>query len=486
MTKIPRLTKESEERISAALSEVAALTNKGYAPNDAIVKVASTRKVPAGQVRLMVRAFNNGRSIGHLRTHDTLAEKAAAFELADASEILERMFPSEIETPAQQKAAAAIADDYKLSPRGWLRRRAEAITRTTLREKVASADNSQDMPSYPEEPHRAGKQAMSKLHDLRREHQRVKDAAMHACYKVAEDVNAVGDYFRRPDAQHPDEVGKNAELVLGASAGRLVKHAADMNKSVKYPPARGPHAVSWDEAPYSLIKTALHSMADFAKRRAELDAFEKELPEKRAETLAPFGLSPETDVITGSVWDNQSQTKQAVSLLGLGLAGAVGGSARGLANKMAPKTKEDLIQEKLQELGAPDHEDRLRAIRMQTMMHEMMASDPVISGYDPAAVMEAYNHLSEVAPKAMQQRVMAQALLRKYLEQASAIDPFDVDQMLDVEGKLTNRDMPQQLMANAAPGPARELGPPMSKPRGISESKPDKQNIVDDALKPSA
>ncbi len=485
MTKIPRLTKESEERISSALTKVAALTNAGESPNDAIVKVATERKIPVGHVRLMVRAFNNGRSLGHIRNHEKLTEKAASFTLADASEVLERMFPSQIKTPAEKAAAVAVASDYNLSPEGWLRRRARAAQRAALTKAAADRGSEESRASpYPVLPERMGKKAVSRLADLRREHQMVKDAAIAACYGVADTVNAVGEYFRRPGCYDANEVWLNVKTLLGKRAGKLVKHAADFSKTREITPIRMTHVVDWEAEPYSLIKAALDAMTEFNTKRSALDTLEAELPEKRAETLRPFGLSPEMDVIVGSVWDNQSQTKEAAGLLGLSLAGFMGGSARGMAEKIAPKSQEDLVQDKLQELGSPEHEDKLRSIRMQTMIHEMMVGDPVISGYDSEAVMEAYNHLSEVAPRAMQQRVMAQALIRKYLEQASAIDPFDVDQLLDVEGKIIDRDMPQQLMANQAPGPFRELGPPMSKPQGVTEMKPESKNIIDSVFKP--
>lgn len=479
---ISRLTKESEERISSALSKVAERTNRGESPNDAIVKVASDMSIPAGHVRLMVRAFNNGRSLGHIRNHSELTEKAAAFPLADASEVLERMFPSKVETPAEKAAAVAVSDDYRMSPKGWLQRREKAASRQNLLVKAASADKSPEASPYPTDPRRAGKEAMAKIGELSLEHERLKEAAVGASYKVAADVNAVGDYFGRPDSFDINEVRVNAQTALGAPGGKLVEHACRMYKYAMVNPVRFTHAVDWEQEPYSLIKQALDSMVDFTEKRAALDKFEEELPEKKAEALRPFCQRPGNDVIVGSVWDNQSQTKQAAGLLGLTVAGLVGGSARGMSEKMLPKSKEDLIQERMQELADPAHEDKLRAIRMQTMMHEMMATDPVISGYEPEMVLEAFNHLSEVAPRAMQQRVMAQALLRKYLEQASALDTFDVDQMLDVEGKIQERDMPQQLAQSQSTGTMRELGPPQSKPRGITETKEPKTNPIDETL----
>lgn len=488
MPNIQRLTKESEELISSALSEVAELTNTGTPPNDAIVKVASDRGVRAGHVRLMVRAFNNGRSLGHFRDHNELHDKAASFQLADAGEILERMFPSEVPTPAEKKASVAVSDDYKLPPTGWLKRRQQSETRRGLMEKAASAEKTQKTAEYPELPERAGRKATSQLHDIRRQYERVKGSAYHAAYKVAEDVNAVGDYFRRRDSLNAEEVAINAGRRYGEPGHKLVKNAADFQRNPQ--PANPLRPVDWDAEPYSLVKKALDSMQHFTEKKAALEKFEQELPEKRANCLRPFPETEKPDVITGSVWDAQLQTKSATvnpGLTGMGMAGFMGGAAKGLADKVWPKSKEELVQEELNRLAAPKHEDKLRAIRLKTMIHELMVSDPVISGYDPELVMEAFNHLSEVAPRAMQQRVMAQALVRKYLEQSTAVDPFDVDQMLDVEGKIINRDMPEALTSHQLPGPMRELGPMQQKPRGIGASAPEPgQNPWDASMEGAA
>jgi len=477
---ISRLTKESETRIHSALSEVADRTSRGEAPDDAIVKVATDRGISAGHVRMMVRAYNNGRSLGHIRSNTELAEKAAAFPLADASAILERMFPSEVKTASEKAAAVAVSSDYNMSPAGWLERREAASRRDTLVKSAAAKEPAAETPAYPEDPRRLGKAALAEIGKLQLEHERLKGDAMSACYKVAADVSAVGEYFRQPGAYDINEVRVNARAALGAPGHKLVEHATRMFKIAMAEPKRFTHSVDWTQAPYSLVKQALDTMADFEQKRATLIAFEQELPEKRAGALRPFCQTPENDVIVGSVWDNRSLTKEAIGLAGLTLAGIMGRSAGGMAGKLAPKSKEELVQAQMDNLASPSHEDSLRAIRMQTMIHELMLSDPVISGYDKEAVLEAYNHLSEVAPRAMQTRTMAQALIRKYLEQASAIDPFDIDQALDVESKLTDRDMPTQLMAAQSPGVTREMGPPQSRPK--PQEAPKSTNIIDEII----
>jgi len=511
-----RLTKESEQRISNALAKVTDLTNSGTNPDDAIVKVATAAKLPAGHVNLMVRAFNNGRSLGHIREHETLTEKAAAFPLADGRKILERMFPSEVKTAAEEAHGVSISDDYNMSPAGWLKRRAEAartvslvksaeeleietkapgggvieveiedgeveVERESAEEEAAEEEAEEKEAAYPAYPYRQEKKALSAMHDLRREHQQRKDAAIKSAYDVTNGVEKLANYFRRFDSRPINEVWANAGARYGQTGRGLVEKSTVMFKQAYAQPSQVTHDVDWDEAPYSLIKSAVDAIARFNDTKKALADFEAALPEKRAETLRPFAPD-RPNVITGSVWDNQSQTKSA-SFMGLTMAGALGGTAKGLAEKYAPETREELIQKHLKSIADPGHEDHLRAIRAQAMIHEMMSADPVISGYDHSDVIDAYNHLAEVAPRAMQHRVMAQGLIRKYLEQASAIDPFDVEQALKIEGQVADRDMPQQLANVGRMGVSRELGPPNPLPTGAQM--PVLPSDVSSAMRPS-
>ena len=94
-------------------------------------------------------------------------------------------------------------------------------------------------------------------------------------------------------------------------------------------------------------------------------------------------------------------------------------------------------------IGSREHEDTLRRIQTKTMLNDMLANDPVISGYDQDRTLDAFNHLNQLAPRALSQRLVAQQMMRKYLEQDSAVDPFDVDQLLEIEKKLQQRDNPK-------------------------------------------
>ena len=126
------LTKEAENRIASGLNKVIDLVNGGAAPSDAIVKVATELQLPAGHVPLMVNAYNIGRSEAQRKGSTDLFEKVSEFELADASQVLERMFPTTVKSAGVLAEEWAVSPAYMAPPR-FLRDRAK-------REKLAAAE----------------------------------------------------------------------------------------------------------------------------------------------------------------------------------------------------------------------------------------------------------------------------------------------------------------------------------------------------------
>jgi hypothetical protein len=459
MKTLPKLSEASEQRISSALSKVAELIEDGETPTDAITKIASQEQLPAGQVRLMVRAFNTGRSLEHLRAHDTLEEKAASFELADASEILEQLYPSKIKTAAEIHRETVVSDDYSKSSDGWLTRYNKSNKAVSMTKAAAAK-----VTPYPTLP---SKRPFSEINELRKQAEAVRLDANRCAYAVVQTMDKVAEYFRNTTAEPLPIVTENAAAVYGRRVHRLMEKVST-DKTVskmwkhqdRYKNAIGP--VDWTREPYNLVKAALDAVDQFAAAQENLNDAEVVHSEKRAEVLRPFRGDLPIKPIYGSAWTLGSE-KQALG----GFARDVG--AMSLANAVAEfatkrmgteSDKNEMMQDSMNELADPAHEDKLRAIRQQALVHELMAGDPVISGYNYNDVIQAHNHLSEVAPKAMQNRVMAQTMLRKYLEQGQNMDMFDSTQLLEANNKLNDRDMPE-TMKGYMTGSMRSMGDPM-------------------------
>ena len=109
---IPKMSEAAEKKLASALSTVSDEVNRGTHPNDAIAKVASAQQIPHGHIPLMVHAYNTGRSLNQIRHGGSLLEKAADFPLAETPVVMERLYPTNVPTPAELKQASDVSDDY--------------------------------------------------------------------------------------------------------------------------------------------------------------------------------------------------------------------------------------------------------------------------------------------------------------------------------------------------------------------------------------
>ena len=106
----------------------------------------------------------------------------------------------------------------------------------------------------------------------------------------------------------------------------------------------------------------------------------------------------------------------------------------------------DTEDQQLSVLNDPIHERRLQDLRAQTMLHVLMADDPVIKSHNPYEVASAYGELSRLAPNMFQQPAAVTPYLRKRLQQG-LLDTFEVGQLSSLEnGSKSDR---QGAAANA-------------------------------------
>ena len=97
----------------------------------------------------------------------------------------------------------------------------------------------------------------------------------------------------------------------------------------------------------------------------------------------------------------------------------------------------------------PAHDAEMHRITMQAMLAEFLANDPVISTYDPEQVIEAFNQVSQLTPRASVQPAVMRGQLRKMLQQQDAMEPFEAKQLVDIESGLKGLSEPSKpQMAN--------------------------------------
>ena len=515
MSKVKKLNADQEKQITAALTKVADLVRDGNSPDDAIVKIAAEKKLPAGYVRLMTNAYNTGQSLGNIRNGDTLSEKAGSFPLANAMNVLERLFPSDVKTASEIQQATDVSDDYALPPTYWMQHRAAQEKSANIKnvqaniaagmspeqavraaypeytdeqvamavsqlagsqEKSANIKKVQDniaagmapeaavraaypeytdeqvaeavaqlsapkVAAYPGIADKPGRKAVNKIRKLRKEAEQKRLDTIAAGYHVTDSINDLTNYFRKVGHVPLDTAKKYCVAVLGVRAGNVLdKAAVQAGKLSKTAAHHDPaHVVDWEAAPYCLVKEALNAVDAYGAAKDIMDKFEKEAEADAVEIARPFCQAAGRPVITGSVWDRQSQTKKSSALpfvLGYGAASTASQMMDPVAKQMFPP-KEDELKAVKSKLESPAHTNKIQAIRTRALLDDMMANDPVISGYDSEEILQAFNHLSELAPNAVtSSNMLTKSLMRKYLEQGQVLDTFDIDQLLSAENKI--------------------------------------------------
>jgi hypothetical protein len=430
---MPRMTKEGEERLRTALDDVVDLVNDGQDPDDAIVKVATDRSIPPGHVSLMVAAYNTGRTTRHRESHSSLLDKAADFPIADAPSILDRLYPSSVKSAAAIERESGVHITYSLSP-GWYAR----ATRESGMEKAAAATDwrmvDRSVPLYPtvrdEEAGERVKLARQKAGQAedqdRMEAARIQNQIMAGFAKLA-------DYFAMPGSLVLADIRENVETLFGKEGVAVINQLRRTRPNLVKQAATGRFHSTMGE-PYSTVSHLVdlagrlrHVVVGNEKRAAErtaaLEVAERPFaPTPRVSLLDPLPLPGTEKAADDSFWPNFN------ALIARDVT-------EPMMEHLRPTDKDKLVEKQLRSIATPEHEQQLRDIKTRAMLEDMLTHDPVLSGHHRDEVLGAFNDVSQLAPRASQQPLLMNALLRKRLQQGS-LDPFDAGDIVKTEKGL--------------------------------------------------
>lgn len=446
MTKI---SKAAEEKLMKAIEKTAVFVNDGLSPNEAIAKAAAEDGVPPGHINLMVQAYNTGRTTRQRHDGADTLEKAADFPLAEASKVLECLYPTKVKTAAEVVQQTVVSTQYSFSPTGLLTRRekaARAQTPVSWRTMPDGTEITAPAP-YPSDPSTRVKKAYSDTQRLQREIDEARRKKANAFDRMGHTFHELTQYFRRPDATPIPTVREQVLLLHGEKAAQLIDTIVQVTPSLMKL-AQHKQAVlrnqlqDVDGEAYGLVSEFLDRLDTYKQLKVAHETVVKTATERSEALLRPFVQRP------GSVIeDPPSSTKQADGgltgwLAPIALTKQILGGSASQMQQPAPAGPANKIYEKLTD---PGHEQDLRNIRSQAMLSGLLANDPIISSYDPNEAITAFNEISEMSPRAADKQLLMQTLLRKRLQQG-ALDPFEVDQMLSMEDmqKRILESSPQQ------------------------------------------
>jgi hypothetical protein len=457
------MTKEAEERIVRGVEQVVDLVGDGWTPNDAIVKIAHDGEYTPGHIRLMVQAYNTGRTNYQRKTHADLFEKTADFPLADAAVVLEALYPSTVKSAAMLHRESSVSDDYLYPPE-------------SPGHKLATVPPLvQPVSPYPCDPDRRVKKAFALLRDLDRERDERRMLVSHTRDKLAAALDELDLYFKQAGPPIAFKaVRNNASALWGRPAEVVLDKVAEANPRLL-------KTASWDSyggrvdrtrEPYVLVGKCIELAQEHHKLAQDYQEFEKAAVEAAARLLGEFlpVTHKEPSVLTTSIMGTEK-----AALLGSGILDPISAApfavtsefTRSVMDKIKPDSEDKLKSKALAELMDPAHEARLRKIRTQATLHNLMANDEFVSAEHPERVAELFNKITSLAPRAAEQPILMQALMRRYLAQGQ-VDPHDIDQLVGIEYKLKQRDQP---MEDIPAYPGLQFGgskPPRAQKEGLT------------------
>jgi hypothetical protein len=414
-----RISRETEGRIISALEKARSFIGDGLSPTDAIAKVASDRDMTAGHIRLMANAYNTAQVNRTRRSSDDIFEKSSEFELADAEEVVDRLFRR-----AEKQAADEIDDDYEHPPR-WLPGPPRPVYPAAP-----------PAPPLPRDPIRLVKRADSLFRESGRNEEEIRRQASAARDKLASALSGLDDYFRRLDHEPFEEVKESAAILWGPVAEKVLDKVARLKKSAAVHSGR-PCVVDERKAPWRHIDEAVTAIHDFQDKSAELEAYRKDTRPLVLKMARAFALHSPSGFID---LDHPELMEKVADGLGgtlsSGLSAATGSAlGSGIMSKLQGKSKNSLTDEAFRSVSSPAHEAKIKSLQTQAALHDMLANDEVISGHQPEDVLKAYNEIEQIAPRAAGTPMLMRALIRKHLAQGS-LDPYDLNQLTSLEYNL--------------------------------------------------
>lgn len=443
------VSKQTESRLMTVIEKTAELVSGGATPNDAIVKLAREYQLTPSHIDLVVKAFNTGRTTKQRQDNYDVLEKAADFELADTSTILDNIFPEHVKSAAEIYQSTCVDSSYELPPTRMLEKVAKMQKLATpVDYRVINGQAVEAPQPYPQDPRHA---ETKKYADVQRARRAAEEARRQ--FGNAEDnlfgcMNKLAGYFKTAGSYKFADVRETAAIMLGPAAVCVLDNVNRMFPGVEKTASatRIPDVVDMQARPFAVLHEALALVDELSVKEASVHEKEQELAVKEAANFPFPEQGQKLEISTSDIFSDEPLTEKEASILpdplkALGAYSLVKNTLSDTADRLSGPDTNARVQKMIQQLDDPAHEAKLRELNTQTMLHDLMLNDDIISGYDPNEVTDAYNDIVQISPSVGDQRMLVQALLRKRLQQGM-LDTFDQSQLLDYEKKLREQLAP--------------------------------------------
>lgn len=428
------LTKAQEQLIVKAAGQIVELANSGFSPDDALYKVASEHSLTPEFVKRLTEVFNTSRVLAHFKTSSS-ENRADSFPLANAANVLARMYPKDEESPGIKAAKAKCHSTWFSPPPDFHNL---PLQKSAFYNEVVS-------PSYgPADLQMLLKRARRQLSSLERDAEVTRADVDYHREMTHRSIGKSANYFRSISHTPFSTVESNSLTQYGAMAQPLMNAVFIACRGSKFGEKRGSVSANqlicdFDVEPYASIDSAIRHAREWTKAASETQAtlqeaqsfrlaFEERLKKlaeiKRERIPFPFGAIK----VGGSL----ISTLASSSIIGDKFTKLTGGSGEEDPN---------IFERKVQQSIDPAQDSAIRAAKTKALLNEMMSSDPVISGYDPQTVMTAFNEISSLTPRVSAQPALLRGMLARRLEMGRT-DPFEAEQAVKSETGLKRIEAP--------------------------------------------
>ncbi len=380
---LEKMSREQENRI---ISTVESVIRKSRATpdldvNSELAKEASVHKFTAPIVQRLVEAFNVARSSCHFKQ---ASDKTSSFQLADASTILDALYP-DADIPTYTKKAS--------------------------RDNVVSLQPFEKAAFVKETP-------LPELHrilggcraDVEKFNMNVKAARADVSFlehTVRTGVDDIRQYFRTCDCETLDDVEYNSRGYFGAEkVAALFSEVRAGKDEYGYTKKAGALTVNTRNAPYGAIENALHA----------IDALV-------SATVVYAGMSKAAAAYTTKFKQLRKQAARSA-----GLDTALGKTVDFLGSKDAPSSS---MMDSIVKLDVP----RLIAMRnnldAEVMLHEFINNDDVLRHAPLDELLAAFNDIGSTAPDLLGNTGAMRAAVREYVA-SKGMGSFEAKGLADI------------------------------------------------------
>lgn len=447
-----------KDRLMCALHDSVREFNDSRDPNASVMKVALDNDFNADQTHRLVEMFNTARTLYHYKS---AKDRAVAFELADATTIIPKMFE-----PEAAKAAAAVGGDYS----GYEARERSWHDGAPVAEKAAAAED----PRAGLTLEAVSAQAMREAQVLRRTAKIAEDesrlAAETAAVALTKVARALALSFSGSDRYARLEAAFAKDNEMGPVISKLAEFVPAKDKSTEELQKKYARAHVIDDRDLgheiALIKEAKEWMAVEAELLGAASIYEKEANDFEREFLgamSPFFTSKEADtslaaflnedlVKAAATSTTSEQEYSTTNFFGEpvkvktkndpstapSMIDKVPAAAMDIAKKPLTTMMDTAVDRAYTGPISRDNKamsERLKNVQRQIMLQDLLTNDPILSEESPETVAQAYSAILQLAPEMASNKEIVRAALRQTVHSV-AVSPYDAEVWTKLEKNL--------------------------------------------------